>query len=317
MLVKQFGLAKADELPLQTYSEASRPDSFTINSGDPEGILKGTRLEEVASLELNGAHFLPAGLVHAGQKDELRLSSADVVAVAGLRPDEKAAAHVTLKDGRLLDVQATVEPPRSKVTLISKSVQPAPNSTPSSIRLANQDDIPQDGQLSFFLKAQVPATFAGTEKIEVATANESFHVLLSLADGNLVLQDPQTVLAMVNPLKSLGPSAFGPLRFRPVNSDGAGGDWQPLANVVRVPSLKEIRCPDNPDKQCTLAGTNLFLIDSVDSDPHFAHAVSVPIGFADSNLRVPRPNGTLLYLKLRDDPTAVNVAVLPVLPERP
>jgi hypothetical protein len=35
----------------------------------------------------------------------------------------------------------------------------------------------------------------------------------------------------------------------------------------------------------------------------------------DSTLSVPRPNGTLLYLKLRDDPSTVNMMVLPVLPE--
>jgi hypothetical protein len=41
----------------------------------------------------------------------------------------------------------------------------------------------------------------------------------------------------------------------------------------------------------------------------------VPAGFADSSLGVPRPNGTLLYLKLRDDPGTAVMAVLPVLPE--
>jgi hypothetical protein len=30
---------------------------------------------------------------------------------------------------------------------------------------------------------------------------------------------------------------------------------------------------------------------------------------------VPRPNGTLLYIKLRDDPATVNRLVLPVFPE--
>jgi hypothetical protein len=35
----------------------------------------------------------------------------------------------------------------------------------------------------------------------------------------------------------------------------------------------------------------------------------------DSRLSVPRPNGTLLYIKLRDDPGMVSTVVLPVLPE--
>jgi hypothetical protein len=57
----------------------------------------------------------------------------------------------------------------------------------------------------------------------------------------------------------------------------------------------------SPDKQCTLSGTNLFLIDSVASDAQFQQAVLVPHGFADSTLSVPRPNGTLLFINLRDD----------------
>ena len=84
---------------------------------------------------------------------------------------------------------------------------------------------------------------------------------------------------------------------------------------MRLPTLKEIRCPDSPDKQCRLSGTNLFLIDSVASDPQFTHTIPVPAGFMESSMSVPRPNGTLLYIKLRDDPGTVSMAVLPVLPE--
>jgi hypothetical protein len=58
------------------------------------------------------------------------------------------------------------------------------------------------------------------------------------------------------------------------------------------------------------------LIDSIASDREFTHPVPVPSGFADASLAVPRPNGTTLYLKLRDDPTAINIAVLPVLPDQ-
>ena len=123
------------------------------------------------------------------------------------------------------------------------------------------------------------------------------------------------MLAVLDPLKSFGPSAFGPLQFRPVDADGAKGDWQPLVMLVRLPSLKDIRCPDSPDKQCTLNGTNLFLIDSVASDAQFTHVVSVPVGYVDTTLSVPRPNGTLLYIKLRDDPSKVSTVVLPVLPQ--
>jgi hypothetical protein len=118
-----------------------------------------------------------------------------------------------------------------------------------------------------------------------------------------------------DPYKALGPSAFGQLRFRPVQADGTKGDWQSLATLVRVPVLKELHCPESADKPCQLSGVNLFLIDSVASDQQFTHTAPVPTGFIDSTLSVPHPAESGLYIKLRDDPSATNTVVLPVLPE--
>jgi hypothetical protein len=311
--MKQYGLAEPDELRLRAYSEAAHLERFTINAGDRQGVLKGTRLDEVDSFELNGIHFVPAKFSRAEQKDELHLVTLNDAPTATLQPEQKLVAHVALTDGRVLDLQTTVEPPRPKAALLSKSVQRGP--ADSAIRFGNDDELSQDGRLSFFVKTEIPEKFSHSEKIEVATADESSHVLLTEADGNLILQDSQTALAIFDPAKGFVPSAFGPLRFRLVDADGLSGDWAPLANIVRVPSLKEIRCPDKPDRQCKLSGTNLFLIDSVASDSQFSHTVPVPAGFVDSTLSVPRPNGTLLYLKLRDDPSTVSMMVLPVLPE--
>jgi hypothetical protein len=199
------------------------------------------------------------------------------------------------------------------VTLVSKSIQAGPG--PSAIRLGDQDLLPQDGKISFFVKSDLPEKFLRSTKIEVATEDESFRAALSVNDGNLVMQDSETAMATFEPLKNFGASAFGPLRFRAVSEDGLRGDWIPLSTLVRLPTLKEVRCPDSPDKQCRLSGSSLFLIEAVASDPQFAHNVPVPVGFADLSLNVPRPNGTLLYLKLRDDPGAPIMAVLAVLPE--
>jgi hypothetical protein len=267
----------------------------------------------VKALRVEGVEFVPGTLTRDGQKDQLPLLASTTVPMGALKPDQSVVAHVALKDGRTLDLPSAVEPPRPEVTLIGKSIQPGPS--PSAIRFASQDQLPQDSRLSFFLKTVTPKKFPRSEKIEVATEDESFDVSLSISDGSLILQDTETVLAMLDPAKSFGPSAFGALRFRPVSEAGAKGDWQPLARLVRIPSLKEVRCPDSADKPCTLSGTNLFLIDSVASDAQFTHNMPVPLGFAGTTLTVPRPNGTLLYIKLRDDPTTVNTVVLPVLPE--
>ncbi|HTW56878.1 MAG TPA: hypothetical protein VMD99_01980 [Terriglobales bacterium] len=313
VLVAQSGLNKPDEVPLQTYSEAAHLDHFSLDAGDREGVLTGTRLDEVSGLDLDKVHFAPAGLSRTDGKDDLRLSTASSSATAAFEAGQKLVAHVDLKDGRVLDLDTTIDPPRPRVTLLSKS--PHSGATPSVIHFGNQDDLPQDGQISFFLKTDIPATFARDEKIEVATEDGSSSVLFSFANGTLYLEDPQTVLVTLQPLKTFGPSVFGPLHFRAVDAHGEDGDWQPLVKLVRIPTLKEIRCPDSPDKPCTLIGDNLFLLDSVASDPQFVHNQPVSPSFVESELSVPRPNGTLLYVKLRDDPSVVNKVALPVVPE--
>jgi hypothetical protein len=307
--LQQFGLAKPDELPLQAYSEAAHLEGFTINAGDQQGILKGTRLDEVDHFELNGIRFVPAKLTRENEKDELQLSAAQPDSGA-LRPDQPLVAKVALKDGRVLDLPTKVEAPRPKVSLVSKNIQLG--STPSSISLGSQDELPLDGQISFLLKTEIPDKFQRSERIEVATGDESFSVLLGMTDGSLFLRDSESLLAVFDPHKAFGPSAFGPLRFRPVQADGTKGDWQPLATLVRIPALKEIRCPESADKPCQLSGTNLFLIDSVASDQQFAHNAPVPTDFINTTLAVPHPSETGLYVKLRDDPSAINTVVLPV-----
>ena len=312
MVVKQFGPGKSDEVELHSYAEAAHLEKLAINAGDSQATLVGNRLDQVAAVELNGIRFAPAGFSRVETRDELRLST-DAKDISALHAGDKVTARADLKDGRVLNLETTIDPPRPKVTLLTKSVQPGPSG--STIQLGNQDEVPQDGKLLFFLKSEIPETFSRTQKVEVATADSSYDVSLGLEDGGLIAQDAQTVMATLDPLKSFGPSAFGPLRFRAV--DGvAKGDWQPLATLVRFPALKEVRCPESPDKQCVLRGTNLFLISSVASDPEFKHSVPVPEGFVASTLSVPRPENSLLYVKLRDNPTSVNPAAVSVLPEQ-
>ncbi len=316
MQVKQFGLPKPDEITLHSYAEAGHLDSFSIDAGDRQGVLKGTRLDEVASLKLSGIEFAPGSLNRAGNQDQLQMSAPASGDVSGLHVGESQTAQVTLKDGRVLELATTVQAPRPRVTLISKTIRQATSPAASAIQLGSDDELPQNAELSFSLKTQAPSTFPRDEKIEVATADNSVRATLSLADGSLMLQDSQTVLATLDPHKELGSSAYGPLLFRPVAAGGEKGDWQPLVTLVRLPTVEELRCPRAPDQQCKLRGSGLYLLDSVSSDPQFQQSTPVPDGFAGSELNVPHPNGPDLYVKLRDDPSAVNKLELPVLPEQ-
>jgi hypothetical protein len=315
MMITKFGAREPDEIPLHTYAEAARLDGFTIHVGDSDGILKGTRLDQVKSLELKNLHFAPRSLTRANQQDELSMTTADVAAQT-LRPNEMIVAHVTLKDGRVLDIESEIKAPRPKVTILTKSVQFDGNSVPPMVHLGSTDELPQEGRLNFFLRAEVPESFSPAEKIEVATADESFHAFLSLKEGNLTMQDTKTVFAVLDPMKLLGPSAFGPLKFRPVTEDGIDGDWQPLVNLVRIPTLRGFNCVPAGETQCILAGDKLFLLDSVSIDPDFANPVTVPEGFVQDTLPIPAPKAKTLYIKLRDDPAIVDIAVVPTLPNQ-
>lgn len=317
LLIKKFGLREVDEVPLHTYAEAGRLDSFSIHAGDAEGLLKGTRLDQVESLDVNGIRFKPESLTRANQQDELKLTTADPDAKTKLHAGDSLSLRATLKDARVLELSASVEVQRPAVTLLTKSVQMDLNSAPSAVRLGSQEELPQDGRLSFFLKTQAPENFPASERIEVATADESFRVLLSFKDGSLTPQDSKTVLAVLDPMKLLGPSAFGPLKLRPISGDGTNGDWQPLVNLVRVPLLKGVRCVSNPEKQCTLSGDKLFLLDSVSADADFANPVHVPEGFVQDALAIPPPKGNTLYIKLRDDPQTVDTVSLPLPQSEP
>jgi hypothetical protein len=83
-----------------------------------------------------------------------------------------------------------------------------------------------------------------------------------------------------------------------------------LGDLVRLPVLKNLTCPSTPELACKLSGSNLFLVDSVSSDPGFTHPMQVPDGFLGSALPVPHPVAGPLYVKLRDAPTVINPATL-------
>jgi hypothetical protein len=317
MSIEKFGLRDADEIRLHTYAEAGRLDGFTIHAGDADGVLKGTRLDEVAELEAGALRFTPKALSRANQHDELMVVCEDPAASALLQPGESIPLRVTLKDGRVLDLESTVAPRRPSVSVISKSIQYDNTGPGSLVRLGDSEELPQEARLNFFLKTQVPEVFSPTEKIEVATADDSFHVMLSFKEGDLTLQDSRTVFAVLDPMKLLGPSAFGPLQFRPVTAEGVEGDWQPLVDLVRVPALKGVTCTSLHERQCTLSGDKLFLIDEVSSDAEFTNAVTVPDGFSETTLLIPPLKGRTLYLKLRDDPNTVDTVVLPVMSGSP
>jgi hypothetical protein len=313
LLITQFGDPQPQRLALRAFAEAGHPESFALHAGDSSGVLRGSRLDEVASLALQGVQFAPGALTTSGGHDELAMNAASGQDMSAIKAGDSASARVLLKDGRSLELTVAIEAARPSATLIGKSARVGGAGRDGEIQLASADEVPQDAQLAFSLRARSPAAFAYDEKIEVATADGASSTVLGVGAGGLTLQNTKVAVATLDPAKALGASAFGPLRFRRV-SNGVTGDWQPLATLVRLPRLNGIDCPTSADDACRLSGSNLFLLDSVSGDPQFSQPTQVPDGFTGQALPVHRPTAGRLYVKLRDDPSVVSTVAFDVPP---
>lgn len=312
--IYQYGVKQPDTLNLNAYAEAASLDHITLNVGDHSAILKGTRLDEVAKATFNNINWAPAGLTRVQDFDQLTLNTTQPT--TDLDPSGHYTAKVQLRDGRELKVEVQVAPPRPQVTLLSKGTQDD-GAPPSPVKLGSADDLPLNSKLVFFLKSEVPQKFPRNEKVEVAAEDGSFHTVLSLSDGSLMLEDARTALGVVEPQARFGVSAFGPVRARAVSADGVPGEWMPLGTLVRLPGFKDLRCPRAAAKPCVLSGSNLFLVDAVASEQDFGNAVEVPADFTGNQVTVPHPVNGVLYLKLRDDPQTVQALSLPITPVTP
>ncbi len=334
LAIQQFGQRDPDTVAAKTFSEPATLNGLQLHAGDTFATLTGASLDQVQQISLGSLVFTPVAAT-ADSPDiaspasqppgahSLRLSLPANAPAPKLKPDERQTASITLKDGRTLPLAFTVAPPRPSVSLISKSIAHAAD---SAIRLASDNDLPINQQLVFSLKSPTP--FPRSGKIEISNADDSLRTALTVAAGTLVLQDPHTLLGTLDPLKTFGTSAFGPLRLRALSPDSVAGDWIPLANLVRLPTLTDIHCTADVAAACTLTGSSLYLVDAVGPDPALNNPTTVPAGFVGTTLSVPRPTdiatnltagrpaNTTFYIRLRDDPTAANPITLPVLPQQ-
>ena len=347
LVIRQFGDPRQAIVGLISYNEPARLDALHFHVGDSAATLAGTGLEQVRQVELGGQSFNPEAAPSAqpaAGKRELRVAAVSGATMPVFHAGQDLKAHIALQDGRTIMLPITVEPARPAVTLIGHADIPPANALPTPvlrIGIASEDDLPVSDTLIFSLKSAQPFPRAGT--IEVASPDASLGATLSLSDSgtnsSLLLEDPQTLLATLQPLKSFGPSAFGPIRLRAVAPDGTVGDWLPLVTLVRLPTLTGLSCPvatpaaamptagpadpaaatpaaaaPPPAPHCTLFGSGLYFIDSIATDAAFTHAIQVPAGFVGSSLDVAPPTGAVYYVRLRDDPKAVDTISLPAGP---
>ena len=324
LAIQQFGQPHPDEVGTRTFSEPARIEALQLHAGDTAATLTGSSLDQVKTLTLKDLAFTPACSASPDSPCENPSSSLSLTLpkdakAPTFKPGERLSAAVHLNDGRTVEISTTVLPPRPIVTLLTSRVsQP----TPSPIQLSGPSDLPLGAKLTFFLKSR--QTFPRNEEIELANQDESLHTTLSVGAGSLILEDTHTVLATFDPLKTFGPSTFGPMRLRAIAPASAAvpatpGDWLPLATIVRLPTLTNIHCPADPAQPCQLLGSELYLINALSLDPAFTAPTQIPDGFVDTAFNLPHPPlatppavTLTLYLRLRDDPNTTHPTTLPL-----
>jgi len=302
LAIQQFGDANRDKVPFTAYTAGITVGDLKIHAGDTTATLSGVGLKNVASVEIDKQTFTPA----TDSNDEiLHLESKTAVS-----PATGSEATVKLKDGRTMPAKISSQAARPSLKLVSMKSTPAEQSGALAVTLTNKSDIPLNGTVTFVV--QTKDAFPRDEAIEVATANNAVHTKLSLADNTLVLQDANTAVAHLDPLKAFGQSAFGRLAIRPVQADGTTGEWIGLGTLVRTPKITGIKCTDTNAPTCALNGDQLFLAQSFAAGKDFAKPTDVPTGFSETTFNVPTPtDGATLYLKLRDDPANMATVTLP------
>ncbi len=334
LAIQQYGQPKPDAVAAQTFADPPHLDRVALPAGDKVLLLTGTHLASIQKVTLGDFVFRPVPVTTPDQAEaaadlspQLRLSLPADAAQPPTHAGDKLSAQVTLNDGRRLPLSLTVLPARPSVSVISKNFEA---STGSAILLTSTDDLPLSAHLTFTLKSR--SEFPRNGRIEIETSDATLRTVLTLApSGGLVLQDPHTIVASLDPLRSFGPSAFGALRLRavfpqvpgrgkhadvdpdsnpanvasnPAGTDSAAqfttppedtnreSDWMGLGTLVRLPTLVRLLCTAELAAPCNLVGSNLFLIKAVSADPSFANADPVPDGFTGGSLAVPHPSGS-------------------------
>ena len=318
--VQQYGKQTPELLSVQAFSKPAHVGTIEFHVGDPFLTISGQGLQQIRELEMEGGTFARQADAPADGSDSGKTSSDTELRLdlkAGqmrkVQAGDSAQSTLTLADGRTLDSSLTVQGARPALTILSRRiVRPA---GPQAVQLLSPEDVPLDSTLMLSLRSA--DRFPRDAQVQINSDDNSLHVSLTLAEGSLVLQDRNTALARVDLKQVFGSSAFGPLRLRLVLHDGTAGNWMPLGTLVRLPTLTGVVCTGTSDPGCTLSGSDLYLVSAVSTDRDFKNPVAVPDGFVGATLNVPHPINGTLFLKLRDDPSALASATSTPQPSTP
>ncbi len=310
LTVQQYGATTPESLPLTVYSAETHLAKVLISHAGDTATLFGKGLDNVLSMTAGDQVFSP--MPQAGELGSIDLHASR--SGSAPRPSSAVAtvAVVTLKDGRVINVPASAENPSAMLKLLSMQPFVTQSDGELEVTLGSQRDIPLRSTLHFVVQSGEP--FPLSQSIELATDDGTLHTILSFRTESLILQDDHTVVGSVDLYKVFGESAFGELRLRAVQGDGAAGSWITLGKLVRLPHIKTVHCTHFDTPTCMIEGSDLFLSLAFSPTESFEPGASVPTGFDEPTFVMSMPSTTFqttLYMKLRDDPLAIATVRVP------
>ncbi|MDB5702200.1 MAG: hypothetical protein JWL66_2399 [Sphingomonadales bacterium] len=299
--------ATPSTITLKALREAGSLDDFVIHAGDDEALLTGSRLDQVTGVTVGTLNFQPGALTRVDRQDRLTLRAVDIAAATAL-DGKSQSADVTFIGGRHKKVDVTFAPRRAAVTLLHVTGQSPDRHGNLMIALPASQVFAQDARLSFAFRLEGSTALSGRETIEIGTADGRVATMIQPGKG-YDLQDASTGIVAFGPADALGPTGYGPLRFRVVSNDAASA-WTPLPIVARLPEIRSLVCARG--KACRISGNKLFLIKAVGTTKDLAKAQDIPDGFVATEIMTPAGPDGRIYLQLRDAPQAAAASIAAV-----
>jgi hypothetical protein len=292
--------------------------SVTIDATPPGKwqVAPGTFKAGAATLMLQGgASACVSSVATQGGGGQVRrlnytIAGPNTIAVElpdGLAAIKDLALQVSGPAGSAPDSVALPEVPAPRgvpVSMIARHVELPSNPAPVRLTLGDEADIAGNATLTASLRSGGGQHFTGRETVEISAEGGSGTTAELTTAAGVTLADRDVLVIRLQPEKALGTSAYGRLRARIVR-DKVAGDWLTLGTLVRLPDLRQLRCPDRASA-CELTGDRLFLIQSVSPTQGFEQPVLIPEGFPGNAIQVPRPADGTLFLRLHDDPDVVS-----------
>jgi hypothetical protein len=301
ILIERKDVAAPAVVTLRASQQASSVDELSIHAGDDQALLTGTRLDQVAGVAIGALTFQPGALTRVDKQDRLALLPSDPQALLALAVGKSMSAEITFAGGRRKTLSVSIAPRRAAATLVRITAQSPVREGVMPIALTSSGVFAQDAHLSFAFHVEAPGSLSGRESIEIATADGRASTAVQAGKGYDV-QDSKTGIVTFEPADTLGPVAYGPLRFRVVR-DGEASSWTPLATIVRLPEVHTVTC--TAGKTCRMLGNRFFLIDAVGATEDIQQGQHIPDGFVGTEIMTRASPAGRIFLHLRDAPQAV------------